>query len=83
MPNSNWRRRISVRFTAPVAKLLAHTPATPNFLTWFGFLLTCGAAALVSTHHLMWGGIGVLVAGLMACIFLSLWARGLRRAGAA
>ena len=65
MPNSNWRRSISVRFTAPVAKLLAHTPATPNFLTWFGFLLTCGAAALVSTHHFMWGGIGVLVAGLM------------------
>ena len=65
MPNPNWRRSIFVRFTAPVVKLLAHTPVTPNFLTWFGFLLTCGAAALVSTHHLMWGGIGVLVAGLM------------------
>ena len=65
MPNPNWRRSISVRFTAPVVKLLAHTPVTPDFLTWFGFLLTCGVAALVSTHHLMWGGIGVLVAGLM------------------
>jgi CDP-diacylglycerol--glycerol-3-phosphate 3-phosphatidyltransferase len=65
MPNPNWRRSISVRFTAPVVKLLAHTPITPNFLTWFGFLLNCGAAALVSTRHLMWGGINVLVAGLM------------------
>jgi len=65
MPDSNWRRSISVRFTTPVARLLAHTPVTPDFLTWLGFLLTCGAAALVSTHHLLWGGIGVLVAGLM------------------
>jgi CDP-diacylglycerol--glycerol-3-phosphate 3-phosphatidyltransferase len=54
-----------VRFTAPVVKALAHTPVTPNFLTWFGFLLTCGAEALISTHHLLWGGIGVLLAGLM------------------
>ena len=65
MPNPNWRRSISLRFTAPVVKLLAHTPVTPNFLTWFGFLLTCGAATLVSTRHLVWGGISVLVAGLM------------------
>jgi len=65
MPDSNWRRSISVRFTTPVARLLAHTPVTPDFLTWLGFLLTCGAAALVSTHHLLGGGIGVLVAGLM------------------
>jgi CDP-diacylglycerol--glycerol-3-phosphate 3-phosphatidyltransferase len=65
MLDPNWRRSISVRFTTPVARLLAHTPVTPDFLTWLGFLLTCGAAALVSTHHLLWGGIGVLVAGLM------------------
>jgi CDP-diacylglycerol---glycerol-3-phosphate 3-phosphatidyltransferase len=65
MANPNWRRNISVRFTTPVAKLLAHTPVTPNFLTWFGFLLTCGATVLVATHHLLLGGFGVLVAGLM------------------
>jgi len=65
MSDSNWRRSISVRFTTPVARLLAHTPVTPNALSWFGFLLTCGAAALVATHHLLLGGIGVLVAGLM------------------
>jgi CDP-diacylglycerol--glycerol-3-phosphate 3-phosphatidyltransferase len=54
-----------VRFTTPVAKLLAHTPITPDSITWFGFLLTCGAALLVSLHNLLWGGVGVLVAGLM------------------
>lgn len=65
MPDPNWRRTISVRFTTPVAKLLSHTPVTPDSVTWFGFLLTCGAASLVALHHLLWGGIGVLVAGLM------------------
>ncbi|RJO60967.1 MAG: CDP-alcohol phosphatidyltransferase family protein [Dehalococcoidia bacterium] len=65
MSDPNWRRSISVRFTTPVARLLAHMPFTPDFLTWLGFLLACGAAALVAAHHLLWGGIGVLVAGLM------------------
>jgi CDP-diacylglycerol--glycerol-3-phosphate 3-phosphatidyltransferase len=65
MLNPSWRRSISVRFTTPVARLLAHTPLTPNLLTWSGFVLTCGAAALISTHHLLWGGIGVLLAGLL------------------
>jgi CDP-diacylglycerol--glycerol-3-phosphate 3-phosphatidyltransferase len=65
MSDLNWRRSISVRFTTPVAKLLEHTPFTPDSLTWLGFLLTCGAAALVAAHHLLWGGIGVLAAGLM------------------
>lgn len=65
MPDPNWRRNISVRFTTPVASLLSHTPATPDFLTWLGFLLTCGAAALIAVHQLLWGGVVVLVAGLM------------------
>lgn len=65
MVENNWRRSISVRFTTPVAKALAHTPLTPNLLTWFGFILTCGAAALVAAHQLLWGGVGILVAGLM------------------
>ena len=54
-----------MRFTAPVARALSHTPVTPDFLTWFGFLLTCGAASLIALHHFLWGGIGILVAGLM------------------
>jgi CDP-diacylglycerol--glycerol-3-phosphate 3-phosphatidyltransferase len=65
MPNSNWRRNIAAPVVTPIAKLLAHTPFTPDFITVLGFLMTCGAAALVASHNLLWGGIGVLVAGLM------------------
>jgi CDP-diacylglycerol--glycerol-3-phosphate 3-phosphatidyltransferase len=61
----NWKRRISVRVTTPLAKLLAHTPITPNVLTWMGFLLTCIAAVIISRGYLLWGGIWVLVAGFM------------------
>ncbi len=65
MSDYNWRRRISVRVTTPLAKLLAHTPITPNVLTWMGFLLTCMAAVIISRGYLLWGGIWVLVAGFM------------------
>jgi CDP-diacylglycerol--glycerol-3-phosphate 3-phosphatidyltransferase len=65
MTETNWRRSISVRFTVPVAKALAHTPVTPNFITWLGFVLTCGAAALVAGGSLLLGGVTMLVAGLM------------------
>ena len=65
MTESNWRRSISVRFTVPVARALAHTPVTPNFITWLGFVLTCGAAALVAGGSLLWGGVVMLAAGLM------------------
>ncbi len=54
-----------MRFTVPVAKVLEHTPVTPDFITWLGFILTCGAAGLIAAHQLLWGGIGVLVGALM------------------
>ncbi len=65
MTSSNWRRNIAAPVVTPIAKLLAHTPFTPDFITVLGFVMTCGAAALVASHNLMWGGIGVLAAGLM------------------
>ena len=65
MTETDWRRKIGVRFTAPVAKVLAHTPVTPDFITWLGFFLTCGAAGLIAGNHLLWGGVGVLIAALM------------------
>jgi len=65
MSNSDWRRNIGVHFTTPVAKVLSHTPLTPNAITLIGFVLICGAAFLVATHHFLWGGIGVLVASIM------------------
>jgi CDP-diacylglycerol--glycerol-3-phosphate 3-phosphatidyltransferase len=58
------RRVIANGFTQPVVKLLAKTPITPNTLTWLGFLITVGAAALIGTGHPLAGGIVVLCAGL-------------------
>jgi CDP-diacylglycerol--glycerol-3-phosphate 3-phosphatidyltransferase len=65
MSNSDWRRKIGVHFTTPVAKALAHTPLTPNAITLIGFIFICGAAFLVAMQYFLWGGIGVLVASVM------------------
>jgi len=46
-----------------VVRVLARTPVTPSALTWFGFILALGAAALVITGHLFAAGFVVLVAG--------------------
>jgi CDP-diacylglycerol--glycerol-3-phosphate 3-phosphatidyltransferase len=58
------RRAIADPVTQPVARLLARTPLTPNAVTWLGFLITVGAAVLVTTGHLFAAGWVVLVAGL-------------------
>jgi len=52
-----------LRFTGPVVHLLARTPVTPNILSWFGFLVTAAAAALIGTGHLLAAGLVVLLAG--------------------
>jgi len=57
------RKALAYRFTEPVARLLARTPITPSAITWFGFLLTVGAAALIITGHLLAAGLVVLIAG--------------------
>ena len=44
-------------------RVLARTPITPSALTWFGFILALGAAALVITSHLFAAGFVVLIAG--------------------
>lgn len=51
------------RFTEPVVRVLARTPVTPNALSWSGFILALGAAALVITGYPLAAGIVVLVAG--------------------
>jgi len=51
------------RFTEPVVRVLARTPVTPNALSWSGFILSLGAAALVVTGYPLVAGIVVLVAG--------------------
>ena len=49
--------------TKPAAKLLAKTPVTPNSLTWFGFLLTVIAGALILKENFFAAGLMVLFAG--------------------
>lgn len=60
---SEVRKALAYRFTEPVVRLLARTPITPSAITWFGFLLTVGAAALIIKGHLLAAGFVVLIAG--------------------
>ena len=57
------RKAISDYLTEPVVKSLAKTRVTPNTLTWIGFWLTVGAAALITVENLFAAGFVVLVAG--------------------
>jgi CDP-diacylglycerol--glycerol-3-phosphate 3-phosphatidyltransferase len=61
---TNTRKAISEYVTQPPVKLLARTPITPNIITWLGFWITAGAAALIVTDHLFAAGFVVLFAGL-------------------
>jgi CDP-diacylglycerol--glycerol-3-phosphate 3-phosphatidyltransferase len=60
----NARRAISDKTAPPLARLLLKTPLTPNAVTWIGFIITAGAAALIALGHDFAAGIVVLVAGL-------------------
>jgi len=61
---SEGRKLIAYYLTQPVAALLAKAPIiTPNVITWFGFLVTLGAAGLIITGHLFTAGLVVLLAG--------------------
>lgn len=60
---SQVRKAASVCFTEPVVRLLARTPITPDILTWFGFLLSVGAAVLIATDYLIIAGAIVLFGG--------------------
>lgn len=61
---SQVRKAASVYFTEPVVRVLSRTPITPNSLTWFGFVLSVGAAALVATGQFVIAGGIVLFGGL-------------------
>ncbi len=60
---SEVRKALAYRFTEQVVRFLSRTPITPSAITWFGFLLTVGAAALIITEHLLAAGLVVLIAG--------------------
>lgn len=46
-----------------MVRVLARTPLTPDAITWFGFILTLGAAALIFTGYPFAAGFVVLLAG--------------------
>jgi len=62
---SGVRKTVADRVTEPAVRLLARTSITPNAVTWSGFLLTIGAAALIITEHLVAAGFLVLIAGFV------------------
>jgi len=59
-----FRKTAADYLTRPAVRLLAKTSITPNAITWFGFLLSIGAAILIGTEYLFAAGFVVLVAGL-------------------
>jgi len=65
------RKAVASYLTQPVVRVLATTFVTPNTLTWFGFLLSAGATALIVTEHLFAAGFVVL-----ACTFAQLASSG-------
>ncbi|MDI6815449.1 MAG: CDP-alcohol phosphatidyltransferase family protein [Dehalococcoidales bacterium] len=60
---SGVRNTVANHLTLPVVLLLTRTSITPSTITWFGFLLAVGAAALIVTRHLFAAGFLVLLAG--------------------
>jgi CDP-diacylglycerol--glycerol-3-phosphate 3-phosphatidyltransferase len=60
---SEARKTVAYYLTQPVVRILAKTPIAPNTISWFGFLLTVGAAALIITGHIFAASFVILVAG--------------------
>lgn len=60
---SEIRKGAAFHFIQPAVRLLAKTPITPSALTWFGFLVTVGAAVLITQGYLLVAGVVVLVGG--------------------
>ena len=60
---SGFNDAAAYRLTQPMVRLLARTSITPSAITWFGFLLSVGAAALIAMENLFAAGFVVIVAG--------------------
>ena len=58
------RKVAAHRLSHPIVRLLARTGVTPNALTWFGLLLSLGAAVLIALKQPFAAGFVVLFAGL-------------------
>jgi CDP-diacylglycerol---glycerol-3-phosphate 3-phosphatidyltransferase len=62
------RKWLQAFITQPVVSLLARTHITPNMVTWFGFLVVLGAAALAGAGYLFISGWVMLLAGFFDII---------------
>jgi len=60
---SEVRKTAAYYLTRLVVRFLAKTSITPNTVTWFGFSLTLGAAALILTGYPFAAGFVILIAG--------------------
>ena len=60
---STARKSIAYYLTQPVVLLLAKTNLAPDVITWFGFLISVGAAVLIVKEQLFAAGFVVLIAG--------------------
>jgi len=56
-------RKSAYHLTEPIVRLLVKTHITPTTLTWLGFSITLGAAALIASGHLFIAGFVVLTSG--------------------
>jgi CDP-diacylglycerol--glycerol-3-phosphate 3-phosphatidyltransferase len=65
MPSLEQRARdISRPALEAVARRLAHWNISPNFLTYFGLLLTAGVATLAGLGELRWAGLAYIFAAI-------------------
>ena len=62
MPKLTEVRKSVYQLTEPLVPLLVKTHITPTTLTWLGFAISLGAAALIATGHLLIAGF-VVVSG--------------------
>jgi len=63
MPKLTEVRKSAYYITEPLVPFLTRRHVTPTTLTWIGFAISLGAAALIATGHLFPAGFVVLVSG--------------------
>jgi CDP-diacylglycerol--glycerol-3-phosphate 3-phosphatidyltransferase len=63
MPKLTEVRKSAYHITEPLVPFLTRRHITPTTLTWIGFAISLGAAALIATGHLFPAGFVVLASG--------------------
>ena len=58
-------RYLNRRFSRPIARVLAHTPVTPNQVSFIAFLMAAGAAALFYYDLNIWAGVLVQASSIV------------------